>query len=180
MVFKPTERANYHEPPICPRHSHESPATDRRRERESIIRETTDHPTQNNVPNTTFFSHVANTFFGGDEDQLFRQFNINRTVFDAAFNLVSSIPLPRRGRRSFVQTHRDKLLFLFLFLTNGTKVLSRVCLPRLNCQSAILHHLHEAATLFIQPLLKNTVLFSMNASKTFLMSPRLSTARSSR
>ena len=128
-------------------------------EREAIIMETTNHPAQIQVEHTTFLSHVVNSFFGGDEDQMFRQFNINRTVFDAAFNLVSSIPLPRRGRRSFVQTHRDKLLFLFLFLTNGTKVLSKVCLPRLNCQSAILHHLHEAATLFIQPLLTNTVLF---------------------
>ena len=33
MVFKPAARPNFHEPPICPRHSHESPATDNRRER---------------------------------------------------------------------------------------------------------------------------------------------------
>ena len=98
-------------------------------ERESILRETLDHPTQMAVQETTFFDHVVHAFFEESEERMFQQFNISRALFDAGLNLVDSIPLARRGRPSIVQTHRDKLLFLLIFLTNGTKALSKACLP---------------------------------------------------
>ena len=128
-------------------------------ERNSILREAQDHPTQTTPTTTTFFDHVVHSFFEGSEERTFQHFNIPRALFDAALNLVDSVPLARRGRPSFVQTHKDKLLFLLIFLTNGTKALSMACLPRLNTPSAILHHIHEAANIFIDPLKRNTVLF---------------------
>ena len=91
-------------------------------EREAIMGEALDGP---NIPQrTTFFDHVVQTFYEGSEERMFTEMNINRVFFDAAFNLVDSVPLRRRGRPSFVSIHRDKLLFLLIFLTRG-KVLWR-------------------------------------------------------
>ena len=145
------------------------------RERDAIMAETLVRP---KVPQrATFYDHLVQTFFDGSEEAMFNGMNINRALFDAAFNLSSSVPLPRRGRPSFINTHRDRLLFLLIFLTKGTTALEKACLPRLNSQSAILHNVHEAADLFYQPLPRNAILFHNEQADGLPLFLRLSTVQ---
>ena len=46
-----------------------------------------------------------------------------------------------------------------VFLTNGTKALKVMCLPKLNTPSAVLHVLHDTAKKFNEPLVRNLVRF---------------------
>ena len=105
----------------------------------------------------SFFEHVKTTLFGNNEDEMFETLAINRAMFEAALNLVDTIPLPTRGRRSFVHTHRDKLLFLLVFLTQGVKALKMACLPKLKSLAQILSVLHDTVALFGPRIVTNTV-----------------------
>ena len=128
-------------------------------ERDSVRNEQRDHPVQNVVPRVSLFDHVLQNFFEGNERMMFSDLNINQTVFASALNIVDSVPLQRRGRPSFVHTHRDKLLFLFVFLVHGTDTTKNMCLPHLNTQSAVLHVLHSTIVKFKDPLVRNLVRF---------------------
>ena len=64
------------------------------------------------IPNNRrFFEHVKTTLFRNNEDEMFETLAINKAMFEAALNIVDSVPLATRGRRSFVHSHRDTLLF---------------------------------------------------------------------
>ena len=126
-------------------------------ERQAIMEETNDRPYP--PQRTTFYDHVVQTFFDGNEQRMFTGMNINRAFFDAAFNLIDSVPISTRGRPGFIHSHRDKLLFLIIFLTRGTSALEQACLPILSSPTAILHNLHQAANLFCEPLTRNSILF---------------------
>ena len=90
---------------------------------------------------------------------MFRSLHIDRVVFLAALNCVNSVPLQRRGKPSFVNSHRDKLLFLMVFLSTGSQTLKTLCLPHVTSEPAILHNIHDAANRFLEPLVRNTVIF---------------------
>ena len=85
---------------------------------------------------------------------------IGRNFFDATLNLVNSVRIRTRGRPSFVHTHRDKLLFLIVFLKEGTAALKKLCLPVLRDDSSVLRNLHQCAFLFKDALVDNTVEFN--------------------
>ena len=84
---------------------------------------------------------------------------ISRLFFTSVLNLVNSVRIRTRGRPGFVHTHKDKLLFLIIFLKEGSKVLKRVCLPVLKDPSSITRNLHDAVSLFKEPILRNTIEF---------------------
>ena len=128
-------------------------------ERDTILREDQAQQAPVVPARPSFFDHVVQVFYEGSEERMFADLNINRAVFYTALNLVDSVPLQRRGRPSFVSTHKDKLLFLLVFLTNGTGVLETLCLPRLTSVAGVLHHIHDAAVLLARPLTRNMIQF---------------------
>ena len=84
---------------------------------------------------------------------------VNRMFFYSVLNVVDSVRLPNRGRHGFVHSHRDKLLFLIIFLKEGTKALSDVCLPVIRNPSTITRNLHQIMTLFKDVIVRNLVEF---------------------
>ena len=95
--------------------------------------------------------------FRNNEDEMFETLAINKAKFEAALNIVDSIPLPTRGRRSFVYSHRDKLLFLLIFLTQGIKALKMACLPKVKSLAKVLSLLHDTVALFGERIVTSTI-----------------------
>ena len=62
----------------------------------------------------------------GSEEAVFERNYLDRRVFDEALALVSDIQLESRGRRSAIQTPRERLLFLFIYMACGVDVLERL------------------------------------------------------
>ena len=127
-------------------------------ERAALLR---DHgtPVHQTPQRLTFFSHVLGSFFEDDEELMLNTLAISRHFFYSILNLVNSIRIRSRGRNGFVFSHKDKLLFLIVFLKEGSEVLKKVCLPVLKEPSSILRNLHAAAALFKPVLLRNTIEF---------------------
>ena len=105
----------------------------------------------------SFFDHVKTTLFGNNEDEMFETLAINKAMFEAALNIIDGVPLPTRGRRCFVCSHRDKLLFLLIFFTQGVKALKMACLPKVKSLAQVLSILHDIVALFGQRIVANTV-----------------------
>ena len=61
---------------------------------------------QNVNARATWWSHVRDRFFMGDETRMLRELLIDRNAFEDLVNAVVDLPLQRRGRRAFVFTHR--------------------------------------------------------------------------
>ena len=93
-----------------------------------------------------FFDHVLQSY-GGDEEEMLRAVAVNSTFFFSVLNVVNSIRLPNRGRPGFVHSHRDKLLFLIMFLKEGSKALSNACLQVIRDPSTIMRNLHQVVRL---------------------------------
>ena len=108
----------------------------------------------------TFYDHTLRSLFDGDEERMLQELAISRIFFETALNLVNSVRIRTRGRRGFVRTHRDKLLFLIVFLKEGTDALKKLCLPVLRDESSVLRNLHQCAFLFKDALVDNTVQFN--------------------
>ena len=108
----------------------------------------------------SFYDHTVRFFFNGDEERMLRELAISRDFFDTALNLVNSVRVRTRGRPGFVHTHRDKLLFLIVFLKEGTDALKKLCLPALRDDSSVLRNLHQSAFLFKDVLVGNTIEFN--------------------
>ena len=108
----------------------------------------------------SFYDHVVHSFFDGDEERMLQTLAISRAFFSTALNLVNSIRIRTRGRRGFVHTHRDKLLFIAIFLKEGSDALKRLCLPTLRDDSSVLRNLHQCAFLFKDVLVRNTIQFN--------------------
>lgn len=107
----------------------------------------------------TFFDHVKISMFQGDKDAMFETLRINEAMFESALNIVDSIPLNTRGRRGFVHTHRDKLFFLIIFLTQGMGALKLACLPKIKSHAQVLNVLHDTVKLFGKTIVENTITF---------------------
>ena len=120
----------------------------------------TDQPLTQQPQQMTFFEHVLHVYYGGDEDTMLRRVAISTEFFNSALNLVDSIRVQRRGRPGFVHTQRDKLLFLIIFLKEGSAALRDVCLPVIKDSTTVMRNLHQAALLFKDPLVRNMVRFN--------------------
>ena len=64
----------------------------------------------------TWWNHIVTAFFLGDEARMFRELRISSVVFEEIVNAVADLPLQRRGRRAFIFSHRERVLFLHVFL----------------------------------------------------------------
>ena len=129
--------------------------------RASIIAEH-NQPRANEQPQhqrATFYNHVVRTFFNDDEEQMLNTLAFGRVFFETVLNIVDSVPLPRQGRPGFVHSHKDKLLFVVIFLKEGTNVLSKVCLPAISDPSSVMRNLHQTTVLFRDVLLRNAIEF---------------------
>ena len=107
----------------------------------------------------TFYDHVMHVLYEDDEEEMLNDLAFNRLFFESVLNLVDSVPLQRRGRQGFVHTHKDKLLFLNIFLKEGTGGLKKACQPRLTEPSSILRNLEHAIAAFKDVIVRNTVEF---------------------
>ena len=66
-----------------------------------------------------WWNHLLTHFFGGDEDTLFTDLRMNKHVFRMLVATVSDIALAKRGRRGFIFSHQERVLFLHVFLALG-------------------------------------------------------------
>ena len=78
-----------------------------------------------NIPTEEhWWDHLITHFFQRDETSLFVDLRIDRGVFNVLLNAIEDLPLQTRGRRSFIHSHREQLLFLHVYMAFGTNVLS--------------------------------------------------------
>ena len=75
--------------------------------------------------------HLLNNFFGGDEDAMFTDLRMNKRVFRLVVSAVDDIGLSRRGRRAFVFSHEERVLFLHVYLAFGVDVMTILLTPRI-------------------------------------------------
>ena len=80
----------------------------------------------------TWWNHIVTAFFLGDEARMFRELRISSVVFEEIVNAVADLPLQRRGRRSFIFTHQERVLFLHVFLAFGLRVAHHSSFPGSN------------------------------------------------
>ena len=85
----------------------------------------------------TWRNHIVTAFFLGDEARMFRELRISSVVFEEIVNAVADLPLQRRGRRAFIFTHRERVLFLHVFLAFGLHVAHILVLPRIKSASEV-------------------------------------------
>ena len=97
-----------------------NPAPDARARLLEAIEEASFEPATQETHNThaqvrhqrdAWWNHIVTTFFLGDEARMFRELRISGVVFEAIVNAVADLPLQRRGRRSFIFTHQEHVLF---------------------------------------------------------------------
>ena len=72
---------------------------------------------QNVIARATWWSHVRDRFFLGDESWMLRELRVERNAFEDLVNAVADLPLQRSGRRAFVFARGERLLFLRTSLT---------------------------------------------------------------
>ena len=78
-----------------------------------------------------WWDHLITNFFHHDEMALFTDLRIDRGVFNVILNAIEDLPLQTRGRRSFIHSHREQLLFLHVLPEFGTSVPSLIVTPRI-------------------------------------------------
>ena len=66
-----------------------------------------------------------------------RELRIDRNAFEDIVNAVADLPLQRRGRRAFVFSHRERVLFLHAFLAFGLHVAHMLLLPIIKSPSEV-------------------------------------------
>ena len=69
---------------------------------------------------------------------MFRELRISRVVFEEIANAVADLPLQRRGRRGFIFSHKERVLFLHVFLAFGLRVAHVLVLPRIKSTSEVI------------------------------------------
>ena len=82
-------------------------------------------------PGGGWWDHLLGHFFGGDEDAMFTDLRMNRRVFRLVVSAVDDIALARRGRRAFVFSHEERILFLHVYLAFGVDVMAMLLTPRI-------------------------------------------------
>ena len=118
-----------------------NPAADARARLLEAIEEASFEPATQETHNThaqvrhqrdSWWNHIVTTFFLGDEARMFRELRISSVVFEEIVNAVADLPLQRRGRRSFIFTHQERVLFLHVFLAFGLRVAHHSSFPGSN------------------------------------------------
>ena len=71
------------------------------------------------------------------KSRMLRELRIDRNAFEDLVNAVADLPLQRRGRRAFVFSHRERVLFLHAFLAFGLNVAHMLLLPRIKSPSEV-------------------------------------------
>ena len=82
-------------------------------------------------PGGGWWDHLLQHFFGGDEDAMFTDLRMNKRVFRLVVSAVDDIELARRGRRAFVFSHEERVLFLHVYLAFGVDVMTMLLTPRI-------------------------------------------------
>ena len=73
-----------------------------------------------NIPTEEhWWDHLITHFFQRDETSLFVDLRIDRGVFNVLLNAIEDLPLQTRGRRSFIHSHREQLLFRCVHMASG-------------------------------------------------------------
>ena len=80
-------------------------------------------------PEEQWWDHLITRFFQRDETSLFVDLRIDRAVFNVLLNAIEDLPLQTRGRRSFVHSHREQVLFLHVHMAFWTSVRSLLVGP---------------------------------------------------
>ena len=63
--------------------------------------------------------------------------HVDTNAFEDLVNAVADLPLQRRGRRPFVFSHKERVLFLHAFLAFGLNVAHVLLLPKINSPSEV-------------------------------------------
>ena len=108
-----------------------------------------------------WWDHLLVHFFGGDEDVLFNDLRINRRVFGMVVSAVDDIALARRGRRGFVFSHQERILFLHVYLAFGVEVLAMLVTPRIRTTCEI-HRVAKSACEMYRDRLKGLFVVWLN------------------
>ena len=62
---------------------------------------------------------------------MFTDLRMNKRVFRLLVSAVDDIALARRGRRAFVFSHEERVLFLHVYLAFGVDVMTMLLTPRI-------------------------------------------------
>ena len=68
---------------------------------------------------------------------MFIDLGMNKRVFRLVVSAVDDVPLARRGRRAFVFSHEERILFLHVYLAFGVDVLAMLLTPRVKTKCEI-------------------------------------------
>ena len=112
-----------------------------------------------------WWPHITTNFFNRDEALLFADLRVDRRVFAVLLDAVADLPLQTRGRRSFVHSHREQLLFLHVYLAFGTPVLSLLVTPRIRSVCEV-HRLARKIALVYHRRLKELFIVNRREERT--------------
>ena len=65
-------------------------------------------------PEEQWWDHLITHFVQRDETSFFVDLRIDRAIFNVILNAIEDLPLQTRGRRSFIHSHREQLLSLYI------------------------------------------------------------------
>ena len=71
--------------------------------------------------NETWWEHVVGIY--GDEGVLFERTGVDRAVFLDSLALVRDVHRDTRGKRSIINTNKERLFYLVAFMSSGVRVL---------------------------------------------------------
>ena len=71
------------------------------------------------------------------ETLILHELHVDRNAFEDIVNAVADLPIQRRGRRAFVFSHRERVLFLHAFLAFGLHVAHMLLLPIIKSPSEV-------------------------------------------
>ena len=96
----------------------------------------------------------------GSEQEIFVRNGIDKRVFDEALSAVIEVPLKRRGRKSKINSPRERLLFVLIYIARGVEVLE-VLVVRFIKRRDYVHHLaQKIAKDYHAPLIRTFVRFN--------------------
>lgn len=101
-----------------------------------------------------WWEHLLANFFNDNEDLLFSDLRLDRRVFATIVNAVGDISLTHRGRRGFVHSHRERVVFLHVYLSFGIDTLMLLLSPRIKTPCEI-HRVAKATCEMYLPRLKD-------------------------
>ena len=112
-------------------------------------------------PGGGWWDHLLGHFFGGDEDAMFTDLRMNRRVFRLVVSAVDDIALARRGRRAFVFSREEWILFLHVYLAFGVDVMTMLRTPRIRTVCEI-HRIAKSVCVMYRERLKGLFVVGRN------------------